>query len=134
MNTNSLIIELLKKLIENLEKGEDYQELLIGLVPLLSNEKITTNNDQSKKLISIRNKIKKIIQKDVIKALQTFRDTIKEGSSVYNEVTLLIAAYNRTHKYLTKGLIKFEDASIEFARVDNTLLLLVDDLEESDLK
>ena len=134
MSTNSLIIELLRKLIENLEKGEDYQDLLIGLVPLLGNAKITLDYNNSKKLISTRSNIKKIIEKDVLKALQTFKKSIKTDSSVYNEITLLITAHNRTHQYLTKGLIKYEDALIEFARVDNTLLLLLDNLEEEDLK
>ena len=134
MNANKLIIELLKQLIENLEKGEDYGDLLLGLIPLLGATKSVIQSQESEKLSSFKRQIKKIIEKDALKALATFKSNLHENSATYNEVTILIAAYNRTHQYLTKGIIKFEISLLEFTRIDNAILLILDDLEEMDLK
>ena len=84
-------------------------------------------------ILKIKNKIKNILEKDTIKSLKELKRLLNSDSALIDDITRLIATYNRIDKYLHKGTINYADAHIEFTKIDNSALMLVNELDEEDL-
>jgi len=142
-NENTKLL-LLKKLIANLDPIKDNEDLISQLIEFLDSPAPTTIplyedtllpiKIASEKKAKLKSKIKEILQKDSLKALEELRNSIIEDNPLFNQVILSIATYNRINKFLLSGTINFQDAHQEFTKIDNAILYMIDEVEEEDLK
>lgn len=79
-------------------------------------------------------RVKEILEKDTIKAMKELKKRLKDDCSLFDDITGLIARYNRMDKYLHKGTIKYNDAHMEFTKIDNSIMMMVNEIGKEDLK
>jgi len=97
-----------------------------------SNNHSTNNGNTSQNVINT-NELKKLIAKGKIdKVLNRMLDITqnREDGDLYNSVILLSSRHNSNQKGVLMGIVSASEASVQEARVRNSLIALIDDLEK----
>jgi hypothetical protein len=142
---NSFIAQLIKQALKETYDNETNLETAANTIIHLFQPTLVPKNvnkdalilhspPENDKIKALRSKVKNLLEKDTLKALQELKKQLKEDCPIFNEVIILIATYNRTHKYLLKGTINYQEALIEFNKVDNSVILMTDEIETDDLR
>jgi hypothetical protein len=92
--------------------------------------KVSDINDTLKQ---IRADTKELLTQDVLKALKFLRGKIGKTTETYDSIVLLTARYNRILKYFNKNLIDFQASELEIAKIENAILHIVNNLNDSDI-
>ena len=82
---------------------------------------------------SLKREVKNLLEKDTLKALKELQQNLKINCDLYNDVTSLIARYNRTNQFLYENVINYREANLDFNKVVKSFLFLLDELNEMDL-
>ena len=124
------------------EEEELRQQLLRMLAQTLSARQELDEEDlnrlirkyDSKEIRKLKTRIKGLVEKNALKALRELKKLLREDRSLYDDVVGLIARYNRIDRYLNKGTVPYSEARLEFTRIDNAVLVMVNELEKDDLR
>jgi hypothetical protein len=138
----NLIEELLKKHMgggdengsfESKKNGSAYASINIEDILLRTNIQGLINELDSQEIKNLKVKVKDLLEKDTIKALKYIKSKIMEDSSLFDDITGLIARYNRIDKYLNKGLVSYAEAHLEFTKIDNSVIMIINEIDKQDL-
>lgn len=88
----------------------------------------------TKEIRQLKVKVKEILETNTVKALKELKNQLKDDCSLFDDLTGLIARYNRIDQYLRKGLIPYSEAHMEFTKIDNSAIMAVNEIDENDLK
>ncbi len=149
---NKLRINLISEMVEAFLKSDgkldsiEVKELTTKLINLIESTSPTTGDMSiveiealvqkydSAEIRALKLDIKEILEKDTIKAMKELKNRLRDDCSLFDDITGLIARYNRIDKYLHKGTIKYGDAHIEFTKIDNSVIMMVNEVGKDDLK
>lgn len=144
----SLTHELVERILASAERDnpKEQAQLREQLVQILTQalatrkemEEIELNRlirkYDSKEIRKLKSRIKGQVEKNALKALRELKKVLREDRSLFDDVVGLIARYNRIDRYLNKGIVPYSEARLEFTRIDNAVLVMVNELEEDDLR
>lgn len=87
-----------------------------------------------KSLSSIIKELKNLLAKGIDLTLAELRKTLNSGAKIYEEFLLLEGRYKETNKQLILGTLDQTNATIEFNRIRQGLLLLINSIKKADLQ
>lgn len=127
--TKELALELYRLMFQNSENSEatsyDYSKI---------NEKSFLNKiSQNEELFSFKLKIKEAIVEGFTGAIDELKTHIIPNNTVYDDIIGLSARYNRIYGSFQRGIIDFKTADLELTKIENTLIYIVNNLNDSDL-
>lgn len=143
---NLIFLELLRKVVDKLQKSVESDafeqidstlELATILNDLLKEEArdVELSEDLvSEKLLKIQAHLKETLINDPGKTLRDLQKIVRADSPLFDDIILLLERQNRLTKNLQKGLIDYPDSEIEFTKISNTTIFIINSLEENDLK
>ena len=120
---------------------EKYQQIINDIIesvkkglfdPSTLDVEVLKAKHESSTIRQLKVKIKNILEKDTVKALKEIKKNIGEETSLFDDVIGLISRYNRVDKYVMKGVIAYEDAHKEFTKIDNSVIMLINEIDEDD--
>jgi hypothetical protein len=132
--------DLVEKLIQGMADGQlenqnlaniQFQSTQSDSETLL--KAIDLARNKSEKLLKVRIKIKNLLTTDHQKALSELKNCLVEHCDSYDSSILLLAKFNRILQAAYQGQITFQDAELEFSKIDNAVIFTLKNLTEDDL-
>ncbi len=143
---NLIFLELLRKVVDKLQKSveEDALEQLDSALELatilndiLKEEALDVELSEdlvSEKLSKTQTQLKETLINDPGKALKDLQKIVRSDSPLFDDIVLQLERYNRLTKNLQKGLVDYFDSDTEFTKIANTVIFIINSLEDADLK
>lgn len=78
--------------------------------------------------------IKNLLTENVEQALRACKDKLIEHSKSQDDIIELLSRYNRVSSTMQKGLVDFSIADMEINKIVNTVIYMVNNMDESELK
>lgn len=78
--------------------------------------------------------IKDLVSKDDLEtAISNIKSKVVEKNNLFNEISLIENQYYRIQKDNRKGIIGYQDYTIEYSKVVNAIITFIDSVSESGL-
>lgn len=94
---------------------------------------VNKENNKNEMLLNLRTEIKEFIIFDLGKALTEFKKRLETHSSTFDSIILLLAKFNRIGQSRHQGLIAFQEAELEFTKIENAVMYMVNNLEKDEI-
>ncbi|HMR43628.1 MAG TPA: hypothetical protein PKC40_07340, partial [Saprospiraceae bacterium] len=120
-----------------LEQLDSALELATILNDILKEEALDVELSEdlvSEKLSKTQTQLKETLINDPGKALKDLQKIVRSDSPLFDDIVLQLERYNRLTKNLQKGLVDYFDSDTEFTKIANTVIFIINSLEDADLK
>lgn len=143
---NLIFLELLRKVVDKLQKSveddaleqlDSALELATILNDILKEEALDVELSEdlvSEKLSKTQTQLKETLINDPGKALKDLQKIVRSDSPLFDDIVLQLERYNRLTKNLQKGLVDYFDSDTEFTKIANTVIFIINSLEDADLR
>lgn len=90
--------------------------------------------NSNEKLNRYKYEIKEFLVSDLKKAIDRFKEILKNHSDTFDSIILLAAKNHRINQAKHKNVISFQEAEIEISKIENAVMYMVNNMNEDELE
>ncbi len=131
--------ETLEQIAKAIRSGEFGDSEIVGIKLELAKPQREPSIEEaqitSEVVLKLRNGIKTLVAQNQIKeAIETFMNSVKQGSKIYDNLVLASARFNRANEDKHLQIISYGEYDIAMMNIANSIIFMVNSTDEKEMK